>query len=170
MLDLNKIQSLADSYSAQELFAALVWQRKFNNFNGEKIITDLHNHKNLWESFIFTKPLFAPDENGLGFMGLLDTLIALANYRPVPETSRIVFVAYPADTLYILAENRDTTVCQLLDLGKKWREDEVSITDGNNEEFGWKLKHQLRYRLEGAIYSKETRRDREAVVISYWWD
>ncbi len=34
MLDLKKIQHIAKSYSPQELFAALVWQRQFNNFDG----------------------------------------------------------------------------------------------------------------------------------------
>lgn len=33
MLDLAKIQSIAQSYSPQELFAALVWQRQFNEFD-----------------------------------------------------------------------------------------------------------------------------------------
>jgi hypothetical protein len=166
MLDLTRIQSIAQSYSVQELFAALVWQRRFNEFDGKEVITDLSCHPELWESFVFAKPLFAPDEHGLGFNGLLDTLFALANYRPVPETSTIVFVAYPADTLYILTENRDTTVSQLLDLGKKWRADEVYIGDSNHEEYGWKLKH----RLWGKPEDPELGRDRDAVVISYWWD
>lgn len=30
MLDLTKIQLIAQSYSPQELFAALVWQHQFN--------------------------------------------------------------------------------------------------------------------------------------------
>ncbi|MEH2319458.1 hypothetical protein [Nostoc sp.] len=57
MLDLAKIQSIAQSYSPQELFAALVWQRRcrFNEFDGEQVITDLSNHRNLWASFLFTK-------------------------------------------------------------------------------------------------------------------
>ncbi len=37
--------------------------------------------------------------------GMVDTLLAMANYRPMLETSIIHFIAYPADTLYILAEN-----------------------------------------------------------------
>ena len=41
MLDLKKIQHIAESYSPQELFATLVWQRQFNNFDGEQVITDL---------------------------------------------------------------------------------------------------------------------------------
>jgi hypothetical protein len=119
MLDLAKIQSIAQSYSPQELFAALVWQRQFNEFDGEEVITDLVNQPTLWASFLFTKPIFAPDENGLSFSGVIDTLLAMANYRPMPETSIIHFIPYPADTLYILTENKDTTVSQLMDLGKK---------------------------------------------------
>ncbi|MEH2295840.1 hypothetical protein [Nostoc sp.] len=137
MLDLAKIQSIAQSYSAQELFAALVWQRRcrFNEFDGEEVITELSNHRNLWASFLFTKPIFAPDENGLSFGGMVDTLLAMANYRPMPETSIIHFIAYPADTLYILIENQDTKVSELLDLGKKWPADSVEVSDGTNEEY-----------------------------------
>ena len=120
MLDLAKIKLIAQSYTPQELFAALVWQRRFNEFDGEEVITDLAKNSSLWASFMFTKPIFAPDENGLSFSGVIDTLLAMANYRPMPETSILRFVAYPADTLYILAENQDTIVSQLLDLGKKW--------------------------------------------------
>jgi hypothetical protein len=170
MLDLTRIQSIAQSYSPQELFAALVWQRQFNEFDGEEVITDLAHHSNLWSSFLFTKPIFAPDESGLSFNGLIDTLLAMANYRPMPETSIIHFVAYPADTLYILTENQDTTVSQLLDLGKKWRADSVDVCDGTNEEYGLRLQRRLRTRLEAALEGGDVRRDRDAVVISYWWD
>ena len=170
MLDLTKIQSIAQSYSPQELFAALVWQRQFNEFDGEEVITDLSHHSNLWLSFLFTKPIFAPDESGLSFNGLIDTLLAMANYRPMPETSIIHFVAYPADTLYILTENQDTTVSQLLDLGKKWRADSVDVCDGTNEEYGLRLQRRLRTRLSGSLYGETVKSDRDAVVISYWWD
>ncbi len=170
MLDLARIKSIAQSYSPQELFAALVWQRQFNEFDGEDVITDLSNHGDLWESFLFTKPIFAPDENGLSFGGVVDTLLAMANYRSVPETSIIHFIAYPADTLYILAENQDTKVSQLLDLGKKWRADSVEVSDGTNEDYGWRLQRRLRTRLSGALWGEDVERDRDAVVVSYWWD
>ena len=58
MLDLAKIQLITQSYSPQELFAALVWQRQFNQFDGEEVITDLSQHPSLWASFLFTKPIF----------------------------------------------------------------------------------------------------------------
>ena len=170
MLDLAKIQLIAKSYFPQELFAALIWQRRFNEFDGEEVITDLSNHPSLWASFLFTKPIFAPDENGLSFGGVIDTLLAMANYRPMPETSIIHFIPYPADTLYILTENQDTVVSQLLDLGKKWRADSVEVSDGSNEEYGLRLKRRLRARLEGALWGEDVRQDRDAVVIAYWWD
>jgi hypothetical protein len=170
MLDLGKIQSIAQSYSPQELFAALVWQRRFNQFDGEQVISDLSNHTDLWASFLFTKPIFAPDEKGLSFGGVLDTLIAMANYRPMPDSSIIHFVSYPADTLYILAENQDIKVSQLLDLGKKWRADSVELSDGTNEDYSDQLQRRLRYRFEGALWGEDTQQDRDAVVVSYWWD
>ncbi|MEH2176468.1 hypothetical protein [Nostoc sp.] len=170
MLDLGKIQSIAESYSPQELFAALVWQRRFNEFDGEEVITDLCNHRNLWASFLFTKPIFAPDENGLSFGGMVDTLLAMANYRPMPETSIIHFIAYPADTLYILTENQDTKVSELLDLGKKWRADSVEVSDGTNEDYGLRLKRRLRTRLEGALSGEDVHRYSDAVIVCYWWD
>ena len=167
MLDLAKIEQIAQSYSPQELFAALVWSRRFNEFDGQEVITDLVNHPELWASFLFLKPIFAPDENGLSFNGVIDTLLAMANYRPMPETSMIRFVPYPADTLYILTVNRDTIVTQLVDLGKKWRADSVDVCDGTSEEFGWRLKRRLLARLERGLCGES---DRDAVVVSYWWD
>ncbi|NET56392.1 MAG: hypothetical protein F6K47_09535 [Symploca sp. SIO2E6] len=170
MLDLAKIQLIAQSYSPQELFAALVWQRRFNEFDGEEVISDLSGHPSLWASFLFTKPVFAPDEKGLSFGGIVDTLMAMANYRPMPESSIIHFVAYPADTLYILTENRDIIVSQLLDFGKKWRADVVDVCDGLNEEYSARLQRRLRSRLEGGLWGEDVEQDRDAVVISYWWD
>lgn len=43
MLDLAKIQLIAQSYSPQGLFATMVWQRQFNQIDGEVVITDLAN-------------------------------------------------------------------------------------------------------------------------------
>lgn len=168
MLDLAKIQFIAQSYSPQEIIAALVWQRQFNEFDGEEVITDLANHPNLWKSFLFTKPIYAPDKNGLSFNGVLDTLLAMANYRPMPETSTIHFIPYPADTLYVLAENQDLIVAQLIDLGKKWRADSVDVCDGSSEDEDWKFRDYVSIRLRGALWGEDFRRD--AVIISYWWD
>ncbi|MBE9079173.1 hypothetical protein IQ241_18020 [Romeria aff. gracilis LEGE 07310] len=171
MLDLSRIQTLAQTYHAQEMMAALVWQRRFNEFDGAEVITDLASSPELWESFLFTKPVYAPDPNGLSFNGVLETLLAMANYRPMPETSMIQFFRYPADTLYLLAENQDITVSRLLDFGKKWRADEVSVCDGGPEDEEWEFRDYIQLRLRQALWSNDMRRrDRSAVVITYWWD
>lgn len=171
MLDLEKIGAVAETYSPQELVAAMVWQRQFNEFDGKEVITDLSQNSNLWRSFLFTKPIYAPDKSGLSFCGVVDTLLAMANYRPMPETSMIHFIPYPADTLYILAENRDTVVAQLVELGKKWRADSVDICDGTNEEEEWKFQKYIQLRLEGALWGEKIGDlDSDAAVISYWWD
>ncbi|HEY9666981.1 MAG TPA: hypothetical protein V6C91_09260 [Coleofasciculaceae cyanobacterium] len=64
-------------------------QRQFNEFDGEEVITDLSQHPSLWASFLFTKPIFAPDENGLSFGGVIDTLVAMANYLCLQPASSL---------------------------------------------------------------------------------
>ncbi|BAZ11189.1 hypothetical protein NIES4071_30150 [Calothrix sp. NIES-4071] len=170
MLNLATVQTIAQSYSPQELFAALVWQRRFNEFDGKEVMTDLSEHTDLWASFLFTRPIFAPDEHGLSFGGVIDTLAAMANYRPMPDSSIIHFVAYPADTLYILAENQDTKVSQLVEFGKKWRADSVEVSDSTSEEYSYQLRRRLRYRYEEALLDEGSQQNRDAVVVTYWWD
>jgi hypothetical protein len=170
MLDVAKIELIAQSYSPQELFAALVWQRQFNQFDGQEVITDLIHQPALWKSFVFTKPIYAPDSGGLSFNGLLDTLLAMANYRPMPETSIIHFIPFPADTIYILAENQDVVVSQLLDLGKKWRADSVDVCDGSDKNEDWKFRDYVSIRLKEALWGEDSRQDKDAVIVSYWWD
>jgi hypothetical protein len=78
----------------------------------------------------------------------------------------------PTNTLYILAENQDLTVSQLLDFGKKWRADEVSICDGNSieQEEDWEFRDYVSLRLRGGLWSENFKRDRDAAIVSYWWD
>ncbi len=166
MLDPATIQLIAQSYSTQELFAALVWQRQFNAFNGEEVIRDLSKHSDLWVSFLFTKPIFTSDPDGLSFGGLVKTLLAMANYRPMPPESILHYVPYPADTLYILTPNQDTIVSQLMDLGKKWKADSVETMDSSNPDFGWRLKHKLKKASPDQLEES----DLDAIIISYWWD
>jgi hypothetical protein len=127
MLDLTTIQAIAESCQPQELFAALVWQRRFNHFNGKEVITDLVHSPHLWRSFLFSKSILSSDHESLTFSGLVDSLLMMANYCPTPETYLVDFVRYPADTLYILAEKQDQKVAQLLKLGRKWRSDATHV-------------------------------------------
>jgi hypothetical protein len=172
MLDISKVQAIAQSYSPQELFAALVWQRRFNEFEGKEVITDLASQPHLWRSFLFFKPIYAPDKDGLSFNGVMDTLLAMANYRPMPETSIMHFVRYPADTLYILAENQDVIVAQLVEWGKKWRADTVDVCDGSSvdEENDWEFRDYVAMRLRRSLWGEEIGKGKDAVLISYWWD
>ena len=173
MLDLDKIQHISRSYSSQELFASLVWQRQFNNFDGKQVIRDLSSHPNLWHSFLFSQSIYAPDKEGLSFACMITTLLAMANYRVVPETSMIKFVAYPADTLYVLTENRSTMVSELVDLGKKWQADSVDIVDSNNEEYSGYVQFRLRESLaekDKSLLSQSNLERLDAVVVAYWWD
>ena len=43
MLELSKVQHLAETYAPQELFAALVWQRQFNLVGLSPTIPLCHN-------------------------------------------------------------------------------------------------------------------------------
>jgi len=45
MLELERIQALAQSYSPQELLAALIWQRQFNDFDG--FLCPFSNYSNM---------------------------------------------------------------------------------------------------------------------------
>jgi hypothetical protein len=121
---------------------------------------------------LFSKPIYAPDKHGLSFNRVLETLLAMANYRPMPETSIIHFVRYPADTLYILAENQDFIVSQLMDFGKKWRADVVDVCDSSNDnsQEEWGSSDYVSIRLQGALWGEDFKQDRDAVIVSYWWD
>ena len=170
---LARIKSIAQSCTPQEMFAALVWQRRFNNFNGEQIVTDLYDNPSLWHSFLFSKGIYAKDSESLSFTSMVDTLLAMANWRPMPEMSPIRFVAFPADNLYVLAENESMLVSKLIDLGKKWQADSVEVVERNNEEYGNYIGLKLR---ECLIEPHKTRLNQpncdryDGVVLIYWWD
>jgi hypothetical protein len=168
MLDLTTIQAIAQSCEPQELFAALVWQRRFNNFNGKDVITDLVHSSDLWRSFLFFRSIHLSDHDSLTFSGLVDSLLVMANYCPTPETYLVDFVRYPADTLYILAERQDKKVAQLLELGKKWRSDAIEVYGDDRVEdkgFAQDVSQQLRRKLWGNFFGKA----KDAVLVTYWW-
>ena len=172
MLDPDKIQQIAESYSPQEMFAALIWQRQFNNFDGQQVVTDLYSNTNLCYSFSFSKAVYASDRE-LSFTHVVTTLLAMANYRPMPLNSRRRYIAYPADTLYILTENEHTLISELIDLGKRWKADSVEVIDRHNQEYGCFTQSKLRESLaeKDKFLDEQSNLERlEAVVVAYWWD
>ena len=170
---LDRIQFLAQSYCPQEMFAALVWQRRFNEFNGKQVITDLYNNRDLWHSFLFGKGIYPKDSESLSFTLMLDILLAMANWSSMPEKSFTRFSRYPGDNLYVLAKNESSLVSKLIDLGKKWNADSVDIADHNNEEYGKYIELKLRKCL---IEPDKTQLNppsydcKDGVVVIYWWD
>ena len=173
-INLDRIRTVAESYSPQEMFAALVWQKQFNNFDGKQIIADLSDREDLWYSFSFGKGVYAPPDNGgMSFAHVANILLAMANYRPMPTNSYLEFDPYPGDTLYVLTENEETLATQLMDLGKKWQADSVEIIDRHNQEYGFFTQHQLRECLasrDKILYKLNNLQRLDAIVVIYWWD
>ena len=73
MLNVERIQNLLESYSIQEMMAAMVrtrplnlvqglvpsvYQHYFNEFDGREVVGDLARHNNLWRSFFFSRPIY----------------------------------------------------------------------------------------------------------------
>lgn len=170
MLNQERIQSLVESYSVQEMFAAMIWQRQFNEFDGREIVKDLARHDRLWRSFFFSRPIYLDDEHGMGFSALIEVLLIMGNRKPTPSTTLPQEFVYPGDTLFVLARNSDTIVSQLMDLGKKWRVSEIFVYDGYNREFKPDLQQILHYKLNHSLWGKPGEEWDDAVVISFWWD
>lgn len=58
-----------------------------------------------------------------------------------------------------------------MELGKKWKADEVYAFDGSLEENeDWKFRNYLSLRLKDGLWGKQSDQDRDAIVVSYWWD
>lgn len=175
MLDLARIQKLAATATPQDLFAMMLWQTRFNSCDGPVILTDLVEHPHLWKSFTFSRPIYGPDPRGLGFLGMVDILMAMAIYCTVPDDSPIHWISYPADTLFILAKKQDVIVSQLLDLGKKWQADEVAIYSAHEkpenaeDKDACRFSEFLGYNLK-RIWLNAFDQEIEGVLIRYWWD
>ncbi|MGL5079109.1 MAG: hypothetical protein ACRDBG_25195 [Waterburya sp.] len=171
MLDLNRIQNIVQSYPVQELFAAMIWQRQVNDFDGQQVVRDLAEHQDLWASFVFSRPIYLQDEHSIGFCSLIETLLAMGNRKPNLQTTFPQEAVYPGDTLYILTRNQDVIVSQLLDLGLKWRANSVEVIDGKNEGFELELQQRLWCKLADSLWDKSGKqRDSDAVIVSFWWD
>ncbi|MBD2074316.1 hypothetical protein H6F86_10545 [Phormidium sp. FACHB-592] len=169
MLDIAKIGRLAQDSSPQDLHAAWVWQQQFNAFNGQEIITDLAQQPQLWSSFFF----MAASDGSAQAAGSLDevigTLVAMATHRSAPANRGTYDVPYPANTLYVLAAKQDTTVTQLMALGKQWRAKAVAVHSATQYTGGYPCGDALQLALKGAALSENGEAQQEAVVISYCW-
>lgn len=56
-------------------------------------------------------------------------------------------------------------------VGRKMEGRDVSVFDGSLEqEEDWKFRNYLSLRLKHGLWGKQADQDRDAIVVSYWWD
>lgn len=165
MLDLDNVSQIA-SYSTQEIIAALIWQRRFNHFDGEVVVKDLAKYSAFWSSFVFTRPVYIPDATGLGMRNLVEILRQMAQTQQRSSFDN----SYLADTLYVLARQDAATITQLLSLGKKWQADSVELIDSERTTYSRRLQQQLARRLKRSLLVGSDRQKVDGVVICFWWD
>lgn len=173
MLDLANVKRIAQSSTPQEMFAALVYQQKFNCFNGAEIINDLVDRSELWRSFLYFKPIYAQQDYGIGFSQMVELMIKMANHPYMPTNKYGgSYDSYPGDNLYILTEDDDSRISGLLDLGKKWRIDETYIVKSCNyvSMFDHNLTPPRSWKLRESLVKRDGTELIDGVVISFWWD
>ncbi|PSB33696.1 hypothetical protein [Stenomitos frigidus] len=169
MLDVAKIEQLAQDCSPQDLCAALVWQQRFHTFDGPAIIRDLQQQRQLWSSFCFAAANEGAAQDTWGLQGIIETLLAMATERATPATRGTRCAPYPANALYVLAAKQDTVVAPLLALGEQWRADEVFIHDAADHTATCPCGVYLRAALQDAALDERGEGWQEAVIVSYWW-
>jgi hypothetical protein len=169
MLDIAKIGRIAQDSSPQDLHAAWVWQQQFNAFNGQEVITDLAQQPQLWSSFFFMAASDGSAQKAWSLDQVIGTLVALGIHRAVPATQSAHDALNPANTLYVLAAKQDTTVAQLVALGKQWRAKAVAVHSATQSKGDYPCRDALQLTLQGAALSEDGEARQEAVVISYCW-
>ncbi|WP_019503790.1 hypothetical protein [Pleurocapsa sp. PCC 7319] len=167
-LKINKIQALADSYCAQEMFAALMLKREFNNFNGRQVLTDLIKNQDLWLSFIFSYAVYYDDDLGYSYSKVAQTLVAMANQK---NPALLDFVEYPVDTLYILTDKDNAKLSKLLEFKEKWQVDEFEVVESEDIIAAVSSKfNPTRRCLKEDLYGKDFSKRKDGTMVTYWWD
>ena len=125
----------------QQLMEALMLQGgRWNNFDPEPILKDLHQNRHLWLNFMML-PLIGEEEES----GRLYSNLGLA-LRDLSDR-------WHADTLYIWSRD-DDCVYPLVDFGKTWLADDVQVMD----------------RDRASVFIGYGGSSDPPPVIIYWWD
>ena len=127
--------------SVQEIQLELIRRRRFNQFDGRKIVASLRQHRKLWRAVIFDRPgLFTSDQSGLSAMCLIKLRDLPMNYWNV-------------DTLFVLCEDVDKAR-QLTEIAEseQWMADSAYI-------------HENREQLAMALGDSHPE-----IVVEFWWD
>lgn len=90
--------------TVQEIQLELIRRRQFNNFDGQRIVHDLFENRNLWEAILL---------DGQPPLDLVKLRDLSANH-------------WNADTLFILAVD-DASAHRLQELGEQWLADSVDV-------------------------------------------
>ena len=170
-MNIENIRSIAQSGSPQELIAALLYQQEHNSLNEEEIVNDLIAHPDLWYSFFYSRPMYAQRDYGIGFSLLAELLLHMSNYQYVKT-----YNSYLGDNLFILTEDNEVIISQLLDLGKKWKVDEVYTVKScefnsmykNNFEPGIDIPRS--WKLKQSLINKKGEEKIDGAVVCLWWD
>ena len=171
-LNLDNVRDIS-VYSVQEILAGLLWQGRFNNFDGSVVAQDLAQMPHLWSSFLFTLPIYTPDPAGLGIRYSIDILQAMANDLYGVKVDRFNnFHSYHINTLYLLTQRDEGVISQLLDLGQKWQADTIEVIDGRDmgRMFEPQLQKRIRKKLAGSLSVESEASYCDAAIVSFWWD
>ena len=126
--------------SVQEIQLELMRRRRFNQFNGPKIVASLRRHRALWQAVLMDRLGFVAEEGSPMNWGLIKLRDLPANHWNV-------------DDLYILTETLEQArEFQRIAEEEDWQADNVTLLENEQERT-----HALGTSHPGYI-------------ISFWWD
>jgi hypothetical protein len=127
--------------SVQEIQLELIRRRRFNQFDGKKIVASLRQHRKLWQAVVFDREGFSiKEQTGLSGMCLIKLRDLSLNYWNV-------------DTLFVLCEDIGCAR-QLTKIAEaeEWMADTAYI-------------HENREELTMALGTSDP-----GIVVEFWWD
>ena len=104
--------------SVQEIQLELIRRRRFNRFDGGRVVASLRRHRGLWRACLFRSDGLPPKAGAdLGYMSLF-------NLRDIPENR------WNADRLYVLCDTAERARAVLdLAAADRWRADATAVHD-----------------------------------------
>jgi hypothetical protein len=126
--------------SVQEIQLELIRRRRFNEFDGKKIVGSLRRHRKLWEAVVFDAHGISDEGSGVGGLNLIKLRDLSSNYWNV-------------DTLFILCrEIGDARQLTEIAEAEDWKADSMHIHQNSND-------------LSLALGTSDP-----GIVVEFWWD
>jgi len=124
----------------QDIQLELIRRRKFNEFDGPKVVESLRRHRNLWQSVFMSMEQFVADGQEMPWLSLRPLLSMMQN-------------RWQADTMFALCPTlADAEELREVAIAEDWRFDEDAIVSGKT--------------LSDAIGITPF----HAFVLRLWWD